>query len=113
MHEFAITKGILDIVLQKAREVQASKIAKIDVQVGKLTGYIPECIQLQFAILSKGTIAAGANLSFYQPAARLHCRKCNLDYTTDSFDLVCPNCHTLEMDVLSGQELSVESMEVE
>jgi hydrogenase nickel incorporation protein HypA/HybF len=113
MHEFTITQGILSIVLQKARETQAGKITQIDLRVGKLTGYIPECIQLQFAILSKGTPAEGASLAFQQPAAKLHCRKCDIEYTTDSFDLACPRCHTLEMDILSGQELSVVSMEAE
>jgi hydrogenase nickel incorporation protein HypA/HybF len=113
MHELAITQSILSIVLLKAREISAVKITKIDLQVGRLTGYLPESIQLQFAFLSKGTEAAGAWLSFYQPAANLHCRKCDIKYTTNSFDLACPHCYTLETDILSGTELSVESMEIE
>jgi hydrogenase nickel incorporation protein HypA/HybF len=113
MHELAITQSILSIVLQKAREAPQGKITKIDLHVGRLTGFLPESIQLQFAILSKGTAAAGAVLSFKQPAANLHCRKCNLNYTTDSFDLTCPDCHTMEIDVISGQELIVESLEIE
>ena len=113
MHEFTITKAILSIVVQKAQEIQAGKIKKIDLQVGKLTGYLPGSIQLQFAILSKDTVAEDASLTFHQPPANLHCRKCNVDFTTDSLDLACPDCHTLETDILSGLELSVESMEIE
>jgi hydrogenase nickel incorporation protein HypA/HybF len=113
MHEFTITQTILSIVLQKAREVQAGKITRIDLQVGRLTGFIPESIQLQFAILSKGTAAEGANLTFRQPPARVHCRKCNIEFSSESFDLACPDCHTLEIDVLCGQELWVDSMDVD
>ncbi len=113
MHEFTITKSILSIVLQKAEEARARKITKVDLLVGRLTGYVPECIQLQFDILSHGTVAAGASLSFHQPPVNLHCRKCDIDYTSDSFDLVCPDCHTMETDILSGSELYVESMEAE
>jgi hydrogenase nickel incorporation protein HypA/HybF len=113
MHEFTITKLILSIVLQKAQEVKARKITKVDLQVGRLTGYVPECIQLQFNILSHGTAAAGASLSFHQPPVDLHCRKCGIDYTSDSFDLKCPQCQAMETDILSGSELNVESMEVE
>jgi len=112
MHELTITKSILDIVLQKAMEVKAGKITKVDLQVGRLTGYVPECIQLQFDILSHNTAAAGANLSFHQPPAKLHCRKCDIDYTSESFDLKCPECQAMETDILSGSELCVESMEV-
>jgi Zn finger protein HypA/HybF involved in hydrogenase expression len=44
---------------------------------------------------------------------KLHCRKCNIDFTSDSFNLMCPECHKLEVDILSGKELYVESMEAE
>ena len=113
MHEFTITKSILSIVLQKAQEVEARQITKVDLLVGRLTGYVPECIQLQFDILSRNTAAAGASLSFKQPPSKLHCRKCNIDFTSDSFNLICPECYNLEIDILSGSELYVESMEVE
>ncbi len=113
MHEFAITQSILSIVLQKVREVDASKITKIELLIGRLTGYVPECIQLQFDILSRGSAAAGARLSFLQPPTKLHCRKCSYDYTSNSFDIRCPKCHNMEIDILSGSELSVESIEVE
>ena len=113
MHEIAVTNSILSIVLAKAREVKARKITRVDILVGLLTGYVPECIQLQFDVLSRHSEAAGASLIFHQPPARLHCRKCNLDFTVDSFSLTCPECHTLEIDIISGSELFVENMEVE
>jgi len=112
MHEFAVTQSILSIVMQKAQEAKARKITKVDLLVGRLTGYVPECIQLQFDILSHGTAASGARLSFHQPPINLHCRKCNIDYTSESFDLKCPECLTMETDILSGSELCVESMEI-
>ena len=113
MHEFTITQCILSIVLQKAREVNARKVTKIDLKVGRLTGYVPECIRLQFDILSRGTEAVGASLIFHQPPLDLHCRKCDITYQSESYDLACPCCHTMEIDILSGSELYVESMEIE
>lgn len=113
MHEFTITKSILSIVLQKAYDVKARNITKIDLQVGRLTGYVPECIRLQFDILSRNTLAAGASLVFHQPETKLYCRKCDHYFQSDSLDLVCPQCHNLEIDILSGSELSVLSMDVE
>jgi hydrogenase nickel incorporation protein HypA/HybF len=113
MHEFAITQSILSIILQKAQEAKAKKITRVDLLVGRLTGYVPECIQLQFDILSHNTVAADASLTFHQPPAKLRCRKCNREFTSDSFDLICPKCHTMHIDILSGSELYVESIEVE
>jgi hydrogenase nickel incorporation protein HypA/HybF len=113
MHEFTITQGILSIVLEKVKEVKTVKVTRVDLLVGRLTGYVPECVQLQFQILSQKTAAAGASLVFHQPPTKLHCRKCIRDYTSDTLDLTCPECHTLEIDILSGSELYVESIEVE
>jgi hypothetical protein len=53
-----------------------------------LTGYILERIQLQFAILSKGTPAEGASL-FQQPAQSSS--RNDIEYTTDSFDWPVPS----------------------
>ena len=113
MHEFAVTKSIVSIILEKAREVNANKITKVELLVGRLTGYVPECIQLQFQVLSHNTAADGASLVFHQPPIKLHCRRCKRDYTSDSLNLTCPECRTLEIDIQSGSELFVESMEVE
>jgi len=113
MHEFTITQSILSIVLQKAQEVKARKITRVDLRVGRLTGYVPECIQLQFDILSHSTAAAGASLTFHQPPVSLHCRKCDINYTSNSHDFICPECQAMEIDILSGSELDIESMEVE
>ena len=113
MHELTITNSILSIILQKAREAKVRQITKVDLRIGRLTGFVPECIQLQFDILSRNTIAAGASLSFNQPPTKLHCRKCHINYTSDSFDLICPQCHSMEIDILSGSELYIESMEAE
>ena len=88
MHELAVTQSILSIVLEKAQEAKAKKITNVELLVGRLTGYVPECIKLQFDILSHNTVAANANLTFHQPAAKLYCRRCKQEYTTDSFDLV-------------------------
>ena len=45
MHEFTVTKSIVSIILEKAREVQARKITRVELLVGRLTGYVPECIE--------------------------------------------------------------------
>jgi len=113
MHEFAITQAILAIILKKARAAQALRVTKAYLTVGRLSGFVPECITLQFEVLSRGTEAAGATLSFEIPSVRLHCRKCDVDYTSESYDLACPYCHSWETDRLSGTEVRVETIEIE
>ncbi len=113
MHELAITEAIVSIVVRKALEANASKVTRIDLEVGRLTGIVPECVELQFALLGEGTIAQGARLCFDLRPVNLKCRACDITYARDEMEFSCPRCRGLEIDVLSGFELSVQSIEAE
>jgi len=114
MHELPITENILAIALEEANSVQASKITRIDLTIGKLSGIMPACVQFQFDIISKKTIAAEAKLVFNQPPSKVHCRQCDTTFSSEGFDdLTCPNCGERLIEVISGRELTVDSIEWE
>jgi hydrogenase nickel incorporation protein HypA/HybF len=113
MHELSITMGIVSIVLQKAQEAKAKKVTRVDLLIGRLAGVVPECVELQFQIISRKSIAEGAHLAFIQPPVRLRCRACGADLETDRYSVVCETCGETAMEALSGFELSVESIEVD
>jgi len=113
MHEFPITMSIVSIVLEKANAAQASKITNINLTIGNLSGIVPECVEIQFKIISRGTIAEGASLIFYQPPSMVRCRNCDNTFSGDNFEFTCPNCQEQKVEILSGRECSVETIEVE
>ena len=92
MHEFSITQSILSIALGKANEVQASKVTKINLIIGELSGIVDECVKFYFDLLSKDTIAAQASLSFHQPLIQLRCRSCAVLFSSNNLDWACPIC---------------------
>ena len=112
MHELPFTISMLDIVFEHAKAANATKITKIDLVVGKLTGIVPECIQFQFDVLKKNTIAEEAELSFHQPENKLRCRNCDITFTADK-SLKCPHCGKKNIEVITGREYYVESIEVD
>ncbi|MFH1382306.1 MAG: hydrogenase maturation nickel metallochaperone HypA [Chloroflexota bacterium] len=113
MHELAITENILSIALEKAKAVPAKKITGINLTIGELTGVVADCVQLYFDILSKDTIAAGATLSFEQPAAQLRCRNCATTFVPKDLDWACPQCREQKVEIVSGRECYVSSIEVD
>jgi len=113
MHELPVTMSILSIVLEQAKTVQASRIKSINLKIGELSGVVPEYVETQFEFLSKDTIAAGAALVFNQPPARLRCRVCASVFSPNGQNWVCPNCHDRNIEIVSGRECFVESMEIE
>ena len=113
MHELSITQSILSIVLEKAKVAQANKIIKINLTIGELSGIVDDCVQFYFDIISKDTIAAKASLSFQQPSTRLRCRNCAATFSPNNLDWACPNCQEQKIEIISGRECHVESIEVE
>jgi hydrogenase nickel incorporation protein HypA/HybF len=113
MHELSITQSILSIALEKADAAQASKVCKINLVIGELSGIVDDCVQFYFDFLSKDTPAAEATLSFHQSPTQLRCRNCATVFTPGNGNWACPNCHEQRIEIISGRELYVESIEVE
>ncbi len=112
MHELSITQSILSIALEKANAAQASKIARINVVTGELSGIVDECAQFYFDFLSKDTIAAEATLCFHHSPTELRCRNCAAVFAPSNGNWACPSCQEQKIEIVSGRECYVESMEV-
>ena len=113
MHEMAVTQSILDIAVQHAQQAGASRITRIHLVVGEMSGIVDDSMQLYFDFLSKDTMAESAQLSFDRRPAVYRCRECNTTYHPEGFSWECPACDTLSFEVISGREFQVESIEVD
>jgi hydrogenase nickel incorporation protein HypA/HybF len=113
MHEASITESMLSLALEKAKEAKADKITRINLVVGELSGVVPECIQFYFDVMSKKTIAEGAKLAFETKPTQVKCRKCQTVFTPDNHEWKCPECKETSVEIISGRECYMESIEVE
>ena len=113
MHEFSITESILSIALEKAEENRAKRITKINIHIGDLSGIVDECVEFYFPILSKDTIAADAVLTFEKTPTKLHCRECDNTFSPDDIYWVCPGCNSQSVEIVSGRECYINTIEVE
>ena len=113
MHELAITQSMLDLVLQDAKKVNAQKVTKINLVIGDMSGIVDECVEFYFEFLSRDTIATGATLSFTKVPMQTRCYSCGELFIPKEFDWSCPKCHDSNTEIVAGNELYVESIEVE
>lgn len=113
MHEYSITQSLLSLALEKANEAKASKITKINVVLGELSGVVVECVQFYFDFLSKDTIASGASLSFERTPTKLRCRNCDVVFLPGNYNWSCPDCQEASIEIVSGRECYMESIEVD
>ena len=113
MHELSVTQNIIDIILAKSQEMRVNKINQINLVIGDLSGFVPDCIKFYFDSLSKGTLAEGAVLNFQLVPSRLQCRECSTIFSPQDVDWTCPECHSMRLEIIGGREFYIESMEAE
>jgi hydrogenase nickel incorporation protein HypA/HybF len=104
---------MLDLVLEQMREVKAERVKKINLVIGEMSGIVDECVEFYFEFLSKDTIAEGASLSFRMISIQARCRNCGDLFIPKEFDWSCPTCRNSSMEIVAGNELYIESIEVE
>ena len=113
MHEFSITESLLTLATEKAKEAKAQKITRINLIVGELSGVVDECVRFYFEHISKDTIASGAELVFETVGTKLRCDKCDAVFTPQDSNWSCPSCNEPALEIVSGRECYMESIEVE
>ena len=71
MHELPFVMRLLAETDEIARENRMDRIRRIRVEVGALSGIVPECVSLYFESASEGHAAEGAELEFTEDPAIL------------------------------------------
>jgi hydrogenase nickel incorporation protein HypA/HybF len=113
MHEFSITESLLALALEKAGQADARKITRINLVLGEMSGVVGDCVQFYFDALSRDTIAAGARLSFEARPTKLRCQRCQTVFEPRDHDWTCPDCREMAIEIVSGRECYMDSIEVE
>jgi hydrogenase nickel incorporation protein HypA/HybF len=112
MHELPVTQNILDIALRHAGD--AKKITRINLVIGDLSSVVGDSVKFYWDMLSKETIAEGADLHFIRIKTRFRCSVCNHEFEqSNSKGFTCPKCSSKKVQVVAGKEFRMDSIEVE
>lgn len=113
MHELAVTENLLEIAIRHGKTAGAKKISNLYLVVGQLSSIVDDSVQFYWDIISKGTVAEGAKLHFHRKSVELYCKECAHQFTPIGDDLSCPNCGSIQIKVISGEEFFLEAIDVE
>jgi hydrogenase nickel incorporation protein HypA/HybF len=113
MHELAVTQSILDIALRNAEKAGAKRITGINLVLGSLASVVDESVQFYWDMLSDGTIAKGAQLNFTRIPTEMRCFDCGQVFTPGDATFACPACRGERVHVTKGEELRIDSIDVE
>lgn len=112
MHELSICNALLGEVERVARVQRAHRVVSVVVRIGPLCGVEPVSLERAYDIARAGTLAAGAELTIKSAPVRIRCRACGCDSEASSNSLTCARCGRWQVEVLSGEDLILESIEL-
>ena len=113
MHELSIARQLLDIVAEAAAQHELKRVRRLRVVVGALGNVVPEALEFAFDVAGEGTIAAGAELEIVEVPVTVRCNACSAESRLEDFAFLCPACGSLDVTVLKGNELYLDSIEGE
>ena len=113
MHELSLTQSLVEIAEEHARRAGATVIRGITVEVGALSGAVPEALEFAFDVCSRGTLAEGAILTLRQVPGHGRCAACGVATACSELTAVCPACGALAFELDAGLELRVLELEID
>lgn len=101
----------MDLAIEEAGKSGAKRILGLSLEVGKKSGVVIDALEFAFETVTRNTIAEGASLTIHPVPYRGECVSCGRCFEADDF-LICPDCGNFG-NIVSGQELRIQSIEVE
>ncbi len=108
MHELAITESVVAGVCEA---VGGARVVRVVLHIGRLSAVVPDSIRFCFDIASRGTPLENAALEIVETPGRAKCRRCGAEVPLQNLLGSC-DCGSVDLEILSGQELLLKAVEV-
>jgi hydrogenase nickel incorporation protein HypA/HybF len=95
------------------RSGHTGRVLSLDLVIGRMSGVHVDAIRFAFEVLAPDTLADAARLQIKESKASLQCRACDCVRKIDELQLTCPECESSDITIQGGQELILESIELE
>ncbi len=113
MHEYPVTKQIIEIAGEHANKNNADKVLEINLVVGEYSGYMSECIRMYFDIIARGTCCENAVLNIQEVIPKFRCDSCGELFERRHFSFECPYCGEEGRPTDIGKEFYIKSIVIE
>lgn len=110
MHELSIAQGIVEICEQSAA---GRRVTTVCLEIGALSGVVPEALEFCFDASTQGTLLEGAALEIERISASAYCDVCCKTFPIEAYFDPCPACGCFQLEVRSGEEMRVKYLEVD
>jgi hydrogenase nickel incorporation protein HypA/HybF len=110
VHELGLCEGILEAVERRAA---GRRVTGVRLRVGTLHRVAAPALDQAFSLVAGGTVAEGAAIDLVVVPVRAACAACRRVTEADEVLVACPACGSSELELRGGDELVLESIQLQ
>ena len=112
MHEYSVVQALLEQIERVAEENGAERVTKVVIKIGVMSGVEPHLLGIAFETFRQKTVCDGAEFVMNIQPITIVCRNCGARSELDAVHYCCPECESVEVDVVDGEEMFLMSLEM-
>ena len=112
MHELSLATQLVSQVESILRREGARRVVTVSVSIGELSGVERESFEFCFPLAARKTPVEGARLDVLEEPASVRCRGCGRTTRPDVPLILCMECGSGDVEILSGRDFILKSLEV-
>jgi hydrogenase nickel incorporation protein HypA/HybF len=110
VHELSLASAVVSTA---ERHADGRRVTVVKLRVGRLRQVVPDTLRFCFELAARDTACHGARLEIEAVEVGLRCTACGHDWHVEIPSFRCPACAGAQVEVTTGDELEVESIDVE
>lgn len=112
MHELTLLENVREILEDHAVKQQFSKVAKVTLEIGKLSCVEPDALRFGFDVVMKGSLAEKAELIISELEGLGLCQHCGRQSVMETLYDACPACGSLDVKIMQGLDMKIKDLAV-
>jgi len=110
MHELGVLNSMVHTIERIINEQNLTEVQKLVIEVGELSGIVPRYLELCWPAASYKTFMEDTKLELIVVPGIVKCNICGLVFNAVYNDLSCPNCKSIQMDILDGNDIIIKEI---
>jgi len=112
MHEYSIVQSLLEQCEQNAKANNATKVKKVVVKIGMMSGVEPDLLETAFETFKDGTMCEDCEYIQNIQKVKIKCLDCDTVSELETHEYNCPKCNSVELDVIDGEDMFLMQLEL-
>ncbi|MEO1938691.1 MAG: hydrogenase maturation nickel metallochaperone HypA [Sulfurimonas sp.] len=113
MHEYSVVQALLEQIEDIAEQNDASKVTKIIVKIGVMSGIEAHLLEIAFNTFKEKTICDGAEFVMNIQPLKIRCNSCESESELEKIHYCCQKCQSTDVEVIDGEDMFLMSLEME